>query len=174
MRLVSLRGDYRQSRQSPSPGVLRVKKACAWSHPRSPPLKFFGARGQTKTPVLAIHKDRRDKLYTCGTTLIAAPEAAPSAGMPAHSLPCNAGTRRRLLGTFDIAPFTPPSAVHLPARFRPHSQRRGLSLRALPVLSPLHRFSLLNTIPARLSSLFIKNKPLYLPIEGEDISEADG
>jgi hypothetical protein len=69
--------------------------------------------------------------------LIAAQTAAASAKMPTHPLPCNASTRQKLLG---FAPFTLPSAVHLPFRFRPHFQQRGLSLRALTALSPLHRF----------------------------------
>ena len=43
-------------------------------------------------------------------TLIAVPNGErPLAGMPSHPPPCNAGTRRRILGKF---PFTPPSAVH--------------------------------------------------------------
>jgi hypothetical protein len=46
--------------------------------------------------------------------------------------------RRRILSTLCLS--SAPSAVHLPTRFTPDSQRRGLSVMASSTLSPLHRF----------------------------------
>lgn len=99
----------------PSPPVRRVKRTCVQFHfPYSSLSESRQCGGQTKTPALAIHKDRRIQYKACGTTLIAAPKAAPSAGMPTHPLPCNASTRRKLLvrGACMSFAFHASRAVH--------------------------------------------------------------
>ena len=76
-------------------------------------------------------------LTTRGATLIHDRNRA-LIGIPLYSRQLTYALRRRILGS--LHPLTAPSAVHLTVRFLPAFQRRGLSGRAWPPLSPLQRF----------------------------------
>ena len=75
-----------------------------------------------------------------GATLISQLCRCTLSGIPTYSRQLTYAPRRRILSA--SAPLTAPSAVHLPVCFLPDFQRRRLSVKASPTLSPRQRFAI--------------------------------